>query len=316
MSNTIEFRCTCGANLRAKTSLAGKRARCKKCGEVCTIPEPASAARQSPGGPEFVSALEKKEIAESPLAKTCPECKALIGDLVVCIRCGYHTKLKRKLKVLTEEDTRKNVLISVLVLIPLYSMFPLATYLTLDSFAGPEYLAFFLVGFCCFGAGTMLLRKFMFDHDVFNYLALASLEAAGAIRLANALQDGNFKISFLLLGMIVALLAFLLPRTQNSNEYSESFRSKYGGLSLGPTAALFVLAAIGLGTIYFVPVVSTVVAAGSWFVPAIAGLFSFGTLNPDGMSGFGGRGGSSSYGGCGSSCGGGCGGGGCGGCGG
>ena len=218
----------------------------------------------------------------------------------------------------------------VLITLPACLLYVVAAYLLLDSMTGPGFLTFLFAGFFVFGVLTPILRKTWLDTDIFNYLAVGALEGASIIRLVNALAEGNHRISFLLLGMVLIPLVFLLPRTENANEFSEPFR-KQGGLAVVPYAGLFTLVLVILGAVYFVPPVSRLVASMTLLLPGAVGFVTLATLNPSVMDRLGSSGGHwtnsryssfSSYsgglscgggGGCG---GGGCGGGGCGGCGG
>ncbi|MEM7476668.1 MAG: hypothetical protein AAF483_16900 [Planctomycetota bacterium] len=330
----IRFRCSCGAKLKVGAEQGGKRARCKKCGHVFTIPvtQRASATGDRSANdfaPNANTKVDQRALAgkESTLdgsqsvTKECPSCSAAINDLTVCMRCGFHTKLGRRLTVMKSSDVASQVKFALFLLIPIYALFPIVALVTLRTFEGLTFLHFLFAGICILGVATLLLRKLWFDHDVFNYLALGALELAAGIRLYNAIIEANYRISFLLLAMVLIPLLFLLPRTANANRFSESFRSEEGGLSGLACALFFMPIVIGLGVVLFVPVVTTFVGAATFWIPGVAGIFSFGTLNPDIMDklDLGSGGGCSGYGGCsscGSGCGGGCGGGGCGGCGG
>ncbi len=337
----LRLKCSCGIILHADAAMVGKRGKCKKCDRIFTVPTPkALKPKNKPSCTESTaSESNRSERAKPPTPpkkslKKCPYCRETIGDVIVCIHCGYHTKLKRKLETLDQRSVAKSKWLIAASIIPFSLLYVGATCYWLDAMDGPTFLKFFFAGFCGFGILTPVLRYLWHDTDVVNVLATVTLELAGLIRLGNALMDQNYRIGFLLLGLILIPLVFLLPRTENNNEFSESFRTKHGRLALVPYACLFGLVAAGLATVYFVPVVRVGVASLSLGADALLGLIVFGTLNPSLMNSLGGSQGAysgsssslgcSSFSGCsscsscggGGGCGGGCGGGGCGGCGG
>jgi uncharacterized membrane protein YhaH (DUF805 family) len=60
--DSVSFRCSCGESFRVKAALAGKRARCQKCGNRITIPEPTPAAAIiPPARPELASEAEDEK---------------------------------------------------------------------------------------------------------------------------------------------------------------------------------------------------------------------------------------------------------------
>ena len=70
---SIEVKCTCGKVLRAKTAMAGHKARCPSCGHTLTIPTP-----PAPG-------------------RLCPKCRgSLPDDAVICTNCGHDLRTGQK----------------------------------------------------------------------------------------------------------------------------------------------------------------------------------------------------------------------------
>jgi predicted RNA-binding Zn-ribbon protein involved in translation (DUF1610 family) len=78
----IELACTgCGQVLEAPEEMAGQAVECPECGAQLTVP---MAGWQADG----------RETASSK----CPECgSGMEQDAVLCINCGYHLKLGKKI---------------------------------------------------------------------------------------------------------------------------------------------------------------------------------------------------------------------------
>jgi DNA-directed RNA polymerase subunit RPC12/RpoP len=77
---SIEFMCAhCRETLEATDDMAGQTVECPSCGTELTIPQ-ARAGGAPAAGP----------------GKACPKCKApMDADALLCVQCGYHTKLGR-----------------------------------------------------------------------------------------------------------------------------------------------------------------------------------------------------------------------------
>lgn len=309
----LRLKCTCGAVLTADASMQGKRGRCRKCGHTFTVPKRKRAKKPTPAVADFSAESVSDWLADGPSAanestandfagdfqsdratttltksksgskhggKKCPSCSGAIHDAIVCMHCGYHTRLKRKLETLDSEHAASSMWFALLISLPFCLLYVAAAYLTLDSLSGPMFLRFFFAGFCVLGILTPVLRKLWLDSDVFNYLAFVTLEAAGMIRLIHALSENNYKISFLLLGMVLVPLVFLLPRTGTSNEFSESYQSERGGLAVVPYSVLCTVVLVVIAAVLFVPFVSEVVVSLGVGLPFIIGVIVFCTLNP------------------------------------
>ena len=76
---TIDFSCAhCQQTLEATDDMAGEVLECPSCGKPITVPRP-----------------------EAPVqaAATCPACgQAMESGSVLCVVCGYHTKLGKKIQ--------------------------------------------------------------------------------------------------------------------------------------------------------------------------------------------------------------------------
>lgn len=102
----IELSCpACQQKYRLKESLAGKKAKCAKCGQSIQIPELAPAAAEPAS--DLSDLLDDHlpvatESAASPASTTtdyCPKCgDALARNATVCVSCGYNKKTGTKLK--------------------------------------------------------------------------------------------------------------------------------------------------------------------------------------------------------------------------
>lgn len=87
---SIPVKCQCGAGFAAKDELAGKTVRCPKCSQPLTIPAPKPAA-----GDSLFDDIGLAPVVTGP---TCTNCGASMPpNAVLCVKCGYHTKLGRQL---------------------------------------------------------------------------------------------------------------------------------------------------------------------------------------------------------------------------
>jgi DNA-directed RNA polymerase subunit M/transcription elongation factor TFIIS len=100
----IEFDCPeCGQVLEAPVEMAGESLACPSCDAPITIPE---LSDPEPDELAIFPNLPDVEINE-PYTETaenvCPECGATLQpDVVLCIQCGFHLKLGKKIS--TEFD--------------------------------------------------------------------------------------------------------------------------------------------------------------------------------------------------------------------
>lgn len=93
--------CGCGKKYQVSVRFAGKKAKCKVCGQVLNIPSRLlspnvrQSQRQSTTGDNGVL-----------LKSSCPSCgQSLSPEQVICTKCGYDTHSGKKLKMLTEESS-------------------------------------------------------------------------------------------------------------------------------------------------------------------------------------------------------------------
>jgi len=94
----IRFSCpSCKQTLEAPPDMAGQACECPKCHEQMVIPRPSA-----PG--KIVASREMSDgmaraIAEVDSAAVCQECGApMEPDSVLCMSCGFHKKLGKKIK--------------------------------------------------------------------------------------------------------------------------------------------------------------------------------------------------------------------------
>ena len=123
---SVQMKCKCGARLSAPRSLVGKRAKCQGCGFSFTVPDgkPTPATEDSMdaegasvsdtsdhdaadwlshhvGGQRPGSDFGEEEFASATPEAQCPDCdQSMPNDGVVCMHCGYHRHLQRRLESL------------------------------------------------------------------------------------------------------------------------------------------------------------------------------------------------------------------------
>jgi ribosomal protein L40E len=120
----IKVTCQCGKSFAAKDELAGKAVKCPNCQQPLRIPggsaAPAKpAAAKTAAKPAMAAAAAPAKPAPAPLGgsddlfaevglqqqalntRPCPGCTApLAPDAVICIKCGYNTKLGRRMETI------------------------------------------------------------------------------------------------------------------------------------------------------------------------------------------------------------------------
>lgn len=348
MSRKQIVKCECGAQYKVPIDLAGKKAKCKKCDRSFVIPKAESAPKSSlaptPISPNTTDPSVAAGAAASLLnpygsldqddsasVRSCPSCQRNIGKgKVVCIYCGYHTDLGRKLHVEASEPEDSGTaaaqdleigdvvpgLTGVFAILAAVGLIVVTAALN-SQFEGPAFLAYFYVWFVLSALAVVVARKALLDHDIFNDAAVIALLGMGGARIYYSVTHERYKFLFLILGMLVVFGVFFISRVRGRDSDDSPFVNSAGGLAVGPFVFLSACAAMVLGMIYFVEPIRKVTA--DFLVYVVFGAFfavSSGIskvtghqFNSSGSSfGFGG------YSSC-SSCGGGCGGG-CGGCGG
>lgn len=80
----IEVICRCGERLIARDGLAGKAAKCPRCGRRVDVPQERNAVAEL---------LDEEGVYGSP---KCPNC--IPPHEIICVKCGYNKKLGRKMK--------------------------------------------------------------------------------------------------------------------------------------------------------------------------------------------------------------------------
>ena len=82
----FEFSCPhCSQVLEAPDDMAGEVVECPGCQQQITVPQPQTAETRKPAA----------VIGPTP---KCPNCEEEMGpDAVLCVHCGYHTKLGKKI---------------------------------------------------------------------------------------------------------------------------------------------------------------------------------------------------------------------------
>ena len=87
----ISFACpNCSQVLEAPEDMAGQVVECPACQQQITVPAPAATAPEEAGEAPLEDA--------APASTACPSCGAeMESGAVLCISCGYHTKLGKKI---------------------------------------------------------------------------------------------------------------------------------------------------------------------------------------------------------------------------
>ena len=124
----IKVSCQCGQSFAANDQLAGKRVKCPKCGNAIAIPAPKQPAKPPTAPSQRPSAAQKpRQASQNPPAPSggsslsdlfdeagvtakvegrhCPECGSdMAANAVVCIHCGFHRELGRKLAGVAQDE--------------------------------------------------------------------------------------------------------------------------------------------------------------------------------------------------------------------
>lgn len=92
----------CGKAYKWKPTIAGKRFRCRRCGEVLDVPD----EKPTDQG-DYQLATDKSPEEEEVLAPEgkCPNCgNKLRTTAVVCINCGFNLKDGKRIETRVEDD--------------------------------------------------------------------------------------------------------------------------------------------------------------------------------------------------------------------
>ena len=88
----IQVACSCGQKFSAKDELAGKRAKCPKCGQPLVIAAAAPASSNTlEDGLGGLGNLMDQAGFENTGGTACPKCNAVMqAGAVLCVACGFH----------------------------------------------------------------------------------------------------------------------------------------------------------------------------------------------------------------------------------
>lgn len=91
----IVFACPgCGQTLQAPPELAGETTECPSCAQALIVP---ALDNQTPE-PEQTEPDTGDSAAVSEPPPACPDCGATLApEAVLCVECGYHLKLRKKI---------------------------------------------------------------------------------------------------------------------------------------------------------------------------------------------------------------------------
>ncbi|MGH7201458.1 MAG: FHA domain-containing protein, partial [Planctomycetaceae bacterium] len=90
----IRFQCACGATIKARAVLAGRRGRCKRCGEMVTVPQPDEEVLEAveilDDEPESIGVKEVCSVCQSDLDEE--------DERTICSACGlpFHSECWRE----------------------------------------------------------------------------------------------------------------------------------------------------------------------------------------------------------------------------
>jgi len=106
--------CQCGQKFTAKAHLAGKTLKCPECGSPLRTPAPKRPAKPKPPTqpkrqPEVAlpgpmgNLLDEVGLDGQSPPNICPSCRVVMPrDAIVCVHCGYHQQLGKKME--TEQE--------------------------------------------------------------------------------------------------------------------------------------------------------------------------------------------------------------------
>ena len=152
----FHLKCKCGSVLSVAQSSVGKKAKCGGCKFEFIVPKPSKAIADRVAQEDVPSPTRA---AKSKSMRLCDSCNRDMGQgTIVCIHCGYHSKLKRHLETVASEEVGDtglalvaNLFIGIMVLI--------GSAFFLSSMNGPQFLRYYFVLFCVYAIATPILRR-------------------------------------------------------------------------------------------------------------------------------------------------------------
>ncbi len=109
----ITFSCPkCDQELEAPPDFIGEAVECPGCGAEIVVPNQKGPAKSGPNEPhddDDELDEDEEDLSEKPDDDVCPECGAeMEPDSVLCLSCGYHTRLKRKMQTDLDADSEND----------------------------------------------------------------------------------------------------------------------------------------------------------------------------------------------------------------
>lgn len=96
----------CGKQYGWKPELAGRKAKCQKCGQVLVVPaSPEAAAAAGPAVPQAPAGAGAVPAGAAPAQAGCPSCKQPVAPgAVICVQCGYNFKTGQRLSTQVDRE--------------------------------------------------------------------------------------------------------------------------------------------------------------------------------------------------------------------
>src|SRR5258708_5085645 len=104
MADTLTIGCPeCGKQFKVPATAAGKKVRCKTCGEVIPVAGGKSGGKPAPAaayGDDLDDDGKPYVLTNTVLSARCPECAHDMqeGD-VICLKCGYNTTTRERARM-------------------------------------------------------------------------------------------------------------------------------------------------------------------------------------------------------------------------
>ncbi len=191
-ASSFKIVCECGKKYKIRSSLEGKKARCRNCNEVLRL---------------TADEFESQESNEEP--NKCTECGGSVsGSRTKCILCGYRTYRMDNTTNEPIEDQRSEISRSILDISKLNS--PSISFLAVAAITiaclvffqshltGVQFLGlYFLFGAACL-IGFIAAEANSCPSGVAAIISIGAFELLGVIRLFYGLSRGMHKFGFLL----------------------------------------------------------------------------------------------------------------------